>query len=256
MGMTVLNIDLDNTLIYSYKHDIGPDKINVERYHGREISYITGKTFELLKELESRLLIVPTSTRTIEQYERIRLGIGEIKYALVCNGGILLENGKSNDKWYQNSLKSIRKSVPQLHRAMQLLESEPRRKFELRFIEELFIFTKCEESENIVKELKEVLDNSLVDIFHNGEKVYVVPVDLQKGNAVARFQNYIHADKVIAAGDSEFDISMLKAADVRLAPYGFTKQFGIGFEVLEAKEKELFSEYLLDYCKEREGASH
>ena len=37
--MTVLHVDLDNTLIFSYKHDIGKDKINVrseERRVGKE----------------------------------------------------------------------------------------------------------------------------------------------------------------------------------------------------------------------------
>ena len=55
--MKILCTDLDNTLIYSYKHDIGIQKRNVEIYQGREISYITDKTYDLLKkvkELEMR----------------------------------------------------------------------------------------------------------------------------------------------------------------------------------------------------------
>ena len=31
--------DLDNTLIYSYKHDIGNDKESVEIYNGRKVSF-------------------------------------------------------------------------------------------------------------------------------------------------------------------------------------------------------------------------
>ena len=95
--MKILNIDMDNTLIYSYKHDIGREKINVELYNGREISYITKRTFELLNEIKKRFLIVPTTTRTKQQYERIFLGIGLIKYALVCNGGVLLVDGKPDE---------------------------------------------------------------------------------------------------------------------------------------------------------------
>ena len=52
--MKILNIDMDNTLIYSYKHDIGREKINVELYNGREISYITKRTFELLNEIKKK----------------------------------------------------------------------------------------------------------------------------------------------------------------------------------------------------------
>ena len=48
--MIAFHTDLDNTLIYSYKHDIGPQKRNVELYQGREISYITEETYHLLPE--------------------------------------------------------------------------------------------------------------------------------------------------------------------------------------------------------------
>ena len=82
-------MDLDNTIIYSYKHDIGNEKINVEIYQGREISFITKKTQELLLMAKEKYMLIPTSTRTVGQYERIDLGIGAFPYALVCNGGIL-----------------------------------------------------------------------------------------------------------------------------------------------------------------------
>ncbi|MDE7273791.1 MAG: HAD hydrolase family protein [Lachnospiraceae bacterium] len=97
------------------------------------------------------------------------------------------------------------------------METDTRRNFELRFIKELFVFTKCEESEAVVKDLRKVLNTNVVDVFHNGVKVYVVPKALDKGKAVERFRSYIGADYVIAAGDSEFDIPMLEAADRGIA---------------------------------------
>ena len=63
--MKVFNVDLDNTLIYSYKHDIGPDKMDVELYNGINISFITRKTYDMLLKLKDKILIVPTTTRTI-----------------------------------------------------------------------------------------------------------------------------------------------------------------------------------------------
>ena len=89
--MVVFNVDMDNTLIYSYKHDIGYEKYCAEIYQEREISFMTHKTCKLLTELAGKVMIVPTTTRTREQYERIDLGIGKIPYALVCNGGVLSE---------------------------------------------------------------------------------------------------------------------------------------------------------------------
>ena len=49
--MYIFNSDLDNTLVYSYKHNIGSDKINVEIYNDREISYITKRTSMLLNSV-------------------------------------------------------------------------------------------------------------------------------------------------------------------------------------------------------------
>lgn len=243
--MTVLHTDLDNTIIYSYKRDIGPSKLNVELYQGREISFITNKTYNLLKKIDDKLLLVPTTTRTIEQYNRISLGIGPRKYALVCNGGILLVDGKSDEDWYNESKELIKCSLDQLNIAIEYLEKDERRNFELRFIEDLFIFTKCSEPENVVEDLKEVLDETKVDVFNNGIKVYVVPKNLSKGNAILRFKQYIQSDITIAAGDSEFDISMLKEADISYAPHGFKKDYNIDFDVTESNADSIFSEDFL-----------
>lgn len=244
--MTVLHIDLDNTLIYSYKHDIGKDKINVELYQGREISFLTKNTYENLRKIKEKILIIPTSTRSIEQYARINLQIGNIPYALVCNGGVLLVNGKKDTSWYQASLESIQESIPALETVGRFLEKDIRRKFELRFIEKLFLFTKCDQPKLVVEELKETLDTDMVDLFYNKEKVYAVPKNLSKGKAVKRFQEYIKADQIIAAGDSEFDISMLQAADIRIVPHGFAQEYSIDFQVNEMPGNRIFSDEMTE----------
>ena len=84
--MLLFHADLDNTLIYSYRRNLGEHKVNVEIYDQREVSFMTKKTQELLKQVAKNTMFVPTTTRTIEQYKRIQLGIQEPKYALVCNG--------------------------------------------------------------------------------------------------------------------------------------------------------------------------
>lgn len=231
--MIILNTDLDNTLIYSYKRDIGEDKRNVEIYEGRQISFITNRTYELLNKIKEKVLIVPTTTRTIQQYERIDLGIGKHKYALVCNGGILLVDGERDENWYKDSLKLVENSALQLEKAMESLGTDKRRTFELRFIEKLFVFTKCDEPENVVEDLKKLLDTTVVDIFNNGVKVYVVPKSLSKGVAINRFRKYINSEYVISAGDSEFDVSMLIESDLAFAPCNFIDSFK---EIVEKSE--------------------
>ena len=143
--------------------------------------------------------MVPTTTRTIQQYNRIDLKVGTLSYALVCNGGVLLVDGKEDEVWYEQSLRRICRSKKELIQAMEFLEKDKRRTFELRFIRELFVFTKCEEPMVVAEELKELLDMEVVDVFLNGAKIYVLPKNLSKGDAVCRFREYVGADYVIAA---------------------------------------------------------
>lgn len=248
--MIAFNTDLDNTLIYSYKHDIGENKRNVEFYQGREISFITDKTFELLNRVKEKVLIIPTTTRTQEQYERIDLGIGKFKYALVCNGGILLVDGERDNEWMKESYRIIESSRSALEKAAKILENESRRKFEVRFIEEMFVFTKCNEPEIVVEDIKTLLDETLVDVFNNGEKIYVVPKTLNKGTAIERLKGYIGADILIAAGDSEFDISMLRKADKGIVPAYFKDSYRNDDNFIEMTGKRVFSEELLEYILE------
>ncbi len=248
MSMKVLCTDLDNTLIYSYKHNIGIEKRNVEIYQGREISFITAKTYELLRKLKQHMRIIPTTTRTIEQYERIELGVGGFSFALVCNGGILLRNGKRDEEWYHESLRRITDSVEELERAIRFLEQDARRKFEIRFIEKMFVFTKCRCPDLSVRELKECLNPQYVDVFHNGEKVYVIPVGLSKGTALDRIRSYLDAEMIYAAGDSAFDVSLLDRADAAFAPYGFSSRFGFQHHVREFGENVIFSDAFLEAC--------
>lgn len=244
--MIVFNVDLDNTIIYSYKHNIGSDKMEVELYNGRNISFITDKTHDMLLKLKDKVLIVPTTTRTVEQYKRINLQIGDIKYALTCNGGVLLVNGLEDETWYKESCRLVKDSIETMLKAISILEIDTRRTFEVRFIKDLFVFTKCDEPESVVNELKEVLDEKLVNVFNNGAKIYVVPKTLSKGMAIKRFSEYIKAEKIIAAGDSEFDISMIKDADIGLAPKGLFEDDNVSDNIRILPGNEVYSEEVLN----------
>ena len=217
-AMVILCTDLDNTMIYSHKHDIGEEKLCVEIYNNREISFITENTQKLLNEVRRRMLVVPVTTRTMEQYNRINLGVGEFEYALTCNGGILLRNGKSDENWYSESLNMVKDSSSEMKRAIEILKRDENVSFEIRFISDLFVFTKSDMPYETIKRLSAELDVEKVDVFDNGSKVYVVPKELNKGNAVKRLKRLIEHSVIIAAGDSNFDISMLKAADYVIYP--------------------------------------
>lgn len=243
--MVLFCTDLDQTLIYSYKHEIGDRKRCVEIYQGREVSYMTDATLRLLTELQKDACIVPVTTRTVEQYERITLGTGKIRYALVCNGGVLLKDGKKDPAWYQQSLELVKDARHTLAQAAAYLETEAGRTLDVRLIEGLFVFTKCRCPQDVVKRLKQKLRLPDVNIFCNGEKVYVVPKILNKGAAIARLREQVRADAVLAAGDSAFDLPMLTAADFAAAPAQCGWK-GLPCHVQVMPGKKVFSEELLE----------
>ena len=239
--------DLDNTIIFSYKHDIGIDKVNIELYQGREVSYVTKKTYCLLKQVAKKMLLVPVTTRTVEQYNRIDLGLGILPYALVCNGGVMLEKGKENKHWYQQSLVSVQSAYAELQKALELLEHDRRRIFELRFIRKLFVFTKCIEPEAVICTLKKHVDLQFVDVLNNNNKIYVVPKTLRKGESIKRLRHYIEGKKILAAGDSEFDISMLQAADMAFVPKQLADKYNLTNDFIIMPQKSPLSDEILEY---------
>lgn len=246
--MIIFNTDLDNTIIYSYKYDIGNHKRCAEIYNGREISFITDRTYELLKEVSKKVVIVPTTTRTVEQYNRINFGIGKFKYVLACNGGVLLTDGKEDTEWYNISLSLADRSKHEISKAYKIMENDKNRIFEVRHIKGLFLFTKSSEPKITTDILKQNIDLSLVDILSNGIKVYVVPKNLDKGTGVKRLREKLNAETIISAGDSKFDIPMLEYADYAIAPSALSYiKTGDFLEKVTIIDKELlFSEKLLE----------
>ena len=219
----------------------------MEVYQDREISFMTDKTRKLLQEVSRRVLIVPTTTRTVEQYERIDLGLGIFPYALTCNGGILLVQGMLDEAWYNCSLERIKESRDELRKAEKILDKDENRCFELRNINKLFLFTKSTRPKETMEALAGQLDSRRVDILSNGMKVYVVPKKLTKGAAAARLKERLKGEKMIAAGDSEFDRSMLEFADIALAPQELEPEKESRDGWIRIEKTKLFSEGLLEY---------
>lgn len=247
--MNLFLSDLDNTLIYSYKKDIGKEKVLVETKEGKELSFMTKKSIDILCELQKKLYFIPVTTRSVEQYQRIKFSSTWMpSYSLVANGGILLHHNKIVDQWYQDSLQLIESAEDELNRSIKILSEDKTVSFEIRRVDGLFVFTKSGDTKYTLARLREKLDLSLVDTFHNGSKVYVVPKVLNKGAAIARIRKKYKDSFVIAAGDSLFDVPMLERADLSFVPKNLEQSFCIqlGNRVV-IEEGDIFSDVLLEY---------
>ena len=238
--------DLDNTLIYSYKRDIGKKKRCVEIYEGREISFMSEYSLELLQKVRRKTCFVPLTTRTEEQYRRISLG--EPEFALVCNGGVLLLEGEPERAWYYESLRLAREAAGELLLAARILEHDTDVFFEVRNIRDLFLFTKSRNPERSIAGLAHALDLTRVDILTNGEKLYVLPKRLHKGTALRRLKERFHGAFAFAAGDSLFDVPMLREADAAFAPQSLKDEAGAALpkHIQGVPDGKLFSDALFE----------
>ena len=258
----LLFTDLDNTLIYSYKREIGYGKVAVEAYQGRIISYMTGYSHEMMMRIWEKIVVVPVTTRSLSQYNRITFsGIPEVddarfeyalrpQFALVSNGGNLLIDGEPDERWRQESLELILPSLEQLAEAERILAKDSDRCFEIRRVDDFFIFTKSERPEKTCRYLSSMLDAQLVFVRQNGNKVYVIPRLLEKGTAVrrflTRFESYIGS--VFCAGDSDFDVSFLLLGNRVFCPVSLQNNFSQK-KIICAGEKDILSDLMFNYLQ-------
>ena len=99
--------DLDNTMIFSHRQVIGlEDELYcVEYYNGKPITYMTHSAIQMFKNLIGNIFVIPVTTRSISQFERIEF-FSTTEYAIVDNGGIILHNRIQDSEW-NNYIQSI-----------------------------------------------------------------------------------------------------------------------------------------------------
>ena len=242
--------DLDNTLVYSHRVTLPGECVAVEYLNNRNQSYMTKKTFDFFTE-SSNVFLVPTTTRTCEQYARlsetfIKFGC---KYALVCNGGILLENNKIDAKWIGETKAIAGKELHSLIEAERVFH-QLFPKHLIHSANEIMIYAKTDTPKFDASKLKTLLDTNALNIFFDSRKVYCIPLSINKGNAVKRFSEQMGIKYYISAGDSLPDVSMLNSSNEAIMPFEMS-------EIVENKHKtvanktQIFSDFICDSLSKR-----
>lgn len=227
---TLVASDLDRTLIYSsaalalsMPDTLAPRLLCVEVYEGRPLSYLTETSARLLTELGDETVFVPTTTRTREQYQRIRLPGPAPKYAICANGGHLLVDGVSDPDWHARVTARLADECapPAEIRDHLALTADPSWVRKHRIAEDLFAYLVVEREllpEQWVKELAVWAENRGWTVSVQGRKVYAVPKPLTKSAAMLEVARRTGAARTLAAGDSLLDADLLLAADLAWRP--------------------------------------
>ena len=219
--MITLFTDLDHTLIYSHRSKPDTPCIQVESLHDKPQSFMTEKTWTVLKALvdDEKLQIVPVTTRKKEQYDRLNCLSNHlnIRYALICNGAVLLDQGAIEPAWLDESLSIAGEQLEEVSRA----ENELRKccgTEKTFFPYRIMTYGVSDNAEQYADKLRGKIDQNKCFIASDSRKVYCIPAALNKGVAVKRFRQRFDCRKSVCAGDSEFDVPMLCETDYAVFP--------------------------------------
>ena len=164
--------DLDHTLIYSHRVPIGLNKIAVEYLNGKEQSFMTQGTYDFLCK-QNCVHLIPVTTRSKKQYERISVFHRELccKYALICNGGILLVDGIEDPEWYSETLSLISPESSELQAIKELVQQVLLTSV-LHDVCGLFFYIKHNNPALFAEQLRKVAHPKNICILHDRHKVY------------------------------------------------------------------------------------
>ncbi|SHK28970.1 HAD family hydrolase [Tepidibacter formicigenes] len=224
--------DLDRTLIYSNKFldnfTIKEHKnvCLIEKKGDKEISFMTNRAIDKLKELSQKLCFVPTTTRTIEQYRRISIFQNEIisKYAVVSNGGNILIDGKVDKIWnrcIKNKIKNEAVSIADVLKKFNEIKNKEWL-ISCNTADKLFCYCIVDLSKLKKDELKSFfkwLDGNNWNVSLQGRKLYFIPNCVNKRDAIVYIANNAGIKTIAAAGDSYLDLCMLDIADYGVSPF-------------------------------------
>ncbi|MFF5566549.1 HAD family hydrolase [Streptomyces sp. NPDC012623] len=222
---TLVASDLDRTLIYSagalglaVPDAEAPRLLCVEVYESRPLSYLTETAAGLLDRLARTTVFVPTTTRTREQYGRIRLPGPPSAYAICANGGHLLVDGVSDPDWRRQVTARLADECAPLTEVRDHLLSaaDPAWLLKERIAEDLFAYLVVDRAllpAGWVAELAEWAGGRGWTVSLQGRKIYAVPRPLTKSAAMREVARRTGAVRTLAAGDSLLDADLLLAAD-------------------------------------------
>lgn len=241
--------DLDNTLVYSHRVSLPGECIVVEYLNNRIQSYMTKKTYDFFIE-SNEVVLIPTTTRTCEQYARLSGTFAKFgcRYALVCNGGVLLDNNEIDLEWLSETKRIAGDELSDLNKISKLfLRFFP--KESIHYVSDIMLYAKTDNPASDAARLTSELNTESLNVYYDNRKVYCIPSSINKGNAIKRFANRMGITWTVAAGDSAPDIPMLNVSDLAILPSNLSNAVDHAQKFV-AENSKCFSDYTCDVLSE------
>jgi hydroxymethylpyrimidine pyrophosphatase-like HAD family hydrolase len=221
--------DLDGTVLFSDRA-MGATRPAPERLRPIDVvddhiyAYMTDPVIAGWTRLAEAGTVLPATTRSVPQYTRLRLPGPPPQYAVVCNGGRILDaDGGSDPDWDRKVRAALAGAASFAEVEKQAAGWRDERGFaSLRSVEDFFVyFTVTVREDWLVSFAGEAADWCRPRGWRaslQGRKLYLIPEALEKASAVAEVAQRIGAQRVVAGGDSLLDQRMLATADAAIRP--------------------------------------
>lgn len=211
----VFATDLDRTLIYSNKFVNKENKKYISGFpDGVGFSFLTNKAIEYLTNIKEKIDVVPCTTRSREQFNRIPL-FKDCKYSICSNGATIFHNGKVDSQWNMVMRKNMDFCMNDMLLFHDKLKQQSFLTREIQLVDNFFLFTKVDTSTNCIDFLEANLDKKNFYYAISGQKLYIFPTFISKEHALGYVLDRLNDNNLISAGDSEMDIGILNMATVK-----------------------------------------
>ncbi len=227
---TVVSSDLDRTLIYSPAalqlsdaDEQVPTLAAVEVLEGRPHSFMTLRAARQLTRVAEAATFVPTTTRTVAQFRRVRFVDIAPEWAVTSNGGNILFRGEVDQGWHRRLEAQIDATGTSLAQVKHELRehTDPSWALKRRVGDELFCYLVVDPA---------LMPDDFLPWWHQwcaergwvvsvqARKVYAIPSPLSKENAIAEVMARVGGQRLLAAGDGALDAGLLRVADAGFRP--------------------------------------
>jgi hydroxymethylpyrimidine pyrophosphatase-like HAD family hydrolase len=218
--------DLDRTLIYS-RFFLDPEVNNVtivEFKNEKGLSHMTNKSVDLLQCINEKILFIPTTTRSLDQYRRIDVFQELIKprFSIIANGGIILKNN-CIDKYWESNIKSKLAKITKPEEIIKLceffLKGDEINSY--RCCDDIFVYAllRSDEIDNVkLSKVDKVCKEHGYYVTKNSRKIYIIPEFINKWEAIKYIMEVTCEKELISAGDSLLDLPMLENASYGIVP--------------------------------------
>jgi hypothetical protein len=216
--------DLDGTLIYSKRYLDGVrDVVEVEGLGGKPLAWMTSKSAGSLRAARGLAHFIPTSTRVLEQYERLRLPGGPADYAILGNGGRIYVGGAEDSAW-TGHIRALSAGVTPPSAIAASLERELVGESwvrEIRYFDDIVCVTAhrgAEPHAGFYDFASDLAAGNGYASFPQGRKTHLIPSHITKEAAAAEVAERLGVKRTFAAGDHALDAGIMRWADDATQP--------------------------------------